>query len=829
MTGLQLRWALIACFVASGALGASRAAAQDTASNTSATLDPTSSSSATTGESSSDTRHKEHEKDHSGDASGGGSGLAFSFVNNIMNDQETIWTSPFRLRWGDANWLVPLTEVTGGFLATDRSAARALPANPSTLNKYRTFSNYGLGALVGAGGGLYVLGKITHDDHKRETGVLVAEALVDSLAVDYPLEYGFGRERPYQDSGRGAFFRGGTSFPSDHSALAWSTASVIAHEYPGPLTQMFAYGMATAVSASRVAGAEHFPTDVAVGGALGWFICREIYRKHHDAELGGGGWDDLSGGVEQEQHRDRRSMGSPFVPLDSWAYPALDRLAALGYITTSIEGLKPWTRMYCASLTEQASEALAEHDAADGEAADLVSQLQGEFAYETDRLSGGRNFTANLESIYTRTVSISGPDLNDSYHFGQTLGYNFGRPYERGTNLEEGGSFSAAAGPVAIYVRAEFQHAPSAPALPTAARDFIGSVDSVPVPSDASIAAINRPELLDAYLAWDWNNLEISIGRQSLSWGPGAGGSLMWSDNIEPVGVVRLINPEPFKLPGIFRFLGPARTDQFFGRLGGHYVVHQPFIYGQKINFKPMPSLELGFSRTTIIGGRGPGAAPLTPGNFLDSLFGIASVDHSVPGGSSSSMDWTFYIPHDRNYLVFYGELYARDNFQPLQNPTRMAFRPGLYITRFPKLPKLDLHVEGVSTESPGLNGDEGHLNYYDFQYREGWTNDGDLIGNTVGRMGQAYQAWLTYWISPRNTLQLTYKNSRIDSAFVPGGGAWQDYGLQNEFHPRSGFYLKSEVQYENISHFPILFKGPQRNLTAIVEAGFMPEGKKWF
>lgn len=752
--------------------------------------------------------------------------LGMDYVRHLVSDQEDIWTSPFHVRWGDAAWLLPLGEVTAGFIETDAASAHALSNNPKTLNRYRSFSDYSLAAYAGAAGGLYVLGKITHDDHKRETGVLASEAMIDSLAVNSVLEYSFGRERPYQDQGQGLFFHGGSSFPSDHSILAWSAASVIAHEYPGTLTELLAYGGATAISASRVMGKEHFSSDVLVGSALGWLIGYEVYRKHHDPELGGSGWPDLSGGIDAERNRDRRDMGSPFVPLDSWIYPDLDRLAALGLISTSIEGLKPWTRMECARLTEEAREALEQQTSTSDEAAGMVDRLEGELGYEINLLSGGRNMTANLKSIYARTVSISGPDLNDSYHFGQTISYDFGRPFERGTNFQDGGSVSAAAGPVTIYVRAEYQHSPSAPAFPVAARDFIGTVDSDPVPPDSSFAAINRPELLDAYIAWDWHNLEVSVGRQSLSWGPGPGGSLMWSDNIEPVGMVRLVNPEPFKLPGILRFLGPARTDEFFGRLGGHYVVHQPFIYGQKMNFKPIPDLELGFSRTTIIGGQGPDAAPLTPGNFFDSLFGIASVNHSVPGGSSSSMDWTFYVPHDRNYLVFYGELYARDNLQPLQNPTRMAFRPGLYITHFPKLPKLDLHVEAASTESPGVNGDEGHLNYYDFQYTEGWTNYGDLIGNTVGRMGEAYQAWLTYWISPRNTVQLNYKNSRIDPAFVPGGGAWQDYCVQDELHLHSGFYVKSQLQYENISHFPILFNGPQRNITAILELGFMPEKK---
>jgi hypothetical protein len=43
----------------------------------------------------------------------------------------------------------------------------------------------------------------------------------------------------------------------------------------------------------------------------------------------------------------------------------------------------------------------------------------------------------------------------------------------------------------------------------------------------------------------------------------------------------------------------------------------------------------------------------------------------------------------------------------------------------------------------------------------------------------------------------------------------------------RNGFYVRSEVQYEHISRFPVLFSGVQSNLTAILEVGFIPERKK--
>jgi len=49
------------------------------------------------------------------------------------------------------------------------------------------------------------------------------------------------------------------------------------------------------------------------------------------------------------------------------------------------------------------------------------------------------------------------------------------------------------------------------------------------------------------------------------------------------------------RLPGFLRFLGPARVDNFMGQLAGHDFVPHPYIYGNKIDFKPVPSLELGF------------------------------------------------------------------------------------------------------------------------------------------------------------------------------------------------------------------------------------------
>jgi hypothetical protein len=192
-------------------------------------------------------------------------------------------------------------------------------------------------------------------------------------------------------------------------------------------------------------------------------------------------------------------------------------------------------------------------------------------------------------------------------------------------------------------------------------------------------------------------------------------------------------------------------------------------------------------------------------------------------------MDWTFHVPKVRNYIVFYGEVYADDDLIPWQNPPKNPYRPGIYITRIPGIPKLDFHMEAVSTESPWFNNgnNQGDLNYWNFKYRDGYINNGNVIGNTVGRDGRSIQSWFTYWISPSNTLQFSYKHNTVGSTFIPEGGAWQDYAIKNEMYLRSGLYLKSQVQYEHISRYPLLFNGPQNSVAAIVELGFALREKK--
>jgi hypothetical protein len=149
------------------------------------------------------------------------------------------------------------------------------------------------------------------------------------------------------------------------------------------------------------------------------------------------------------------NSGLPFVELDSWVYPAIERLAALGYIHAEFLGIRPWTRGECAELVAEARGNIS--DATPADVRKMYAELLPEFAPE---LNPSPTVSAHLESVYAGFTGIHGTPLNDSYHFGQTIINNFGSPFQEGLNSYDGFSAYASAGRFVIYTREEFQHAP---------------------------------------------------------------------------------------------------------------------------------------------------------------------------------------------------------------------------------------------------------------------------------------------------------------------------------------------------------------------------------
>jgi hypothetical protein len=515
----------------------------------------------------------------------------------------------------------------------------------------------------------------------------------------------------------------------------------------------------------------------------------------------------------------------------------------MGLIDSAFAGMKPWTRSECVRLLEEASESVDGEGRGRPEAEKIYRLLETEFRDELEGKGGDGRFRGRVESVYARVTGISGEPLTDGNHFGQTVINDFGRPYQEGFNSVDGISAWTTSGRWVGYVRAEYQHSPSAPAQPDSARQFIASVDNIPgVPPATPFSTVNRLRLLDAYVGMNFENWQVSFGKQSLWWSPVEGGPLMFSDNAEPVNMFRINRVSPFKLPGILGWLGPIRTEWFLGQFAGHDFVfqphtgivgqfgrpldRQPFLQGQKISLKPTPNFEFSVSATNVFAG---GPTALTWHTFLQSYslgnnFQPGGADD--PGDRRSGVDFSYRIPGMRQWLTFYGDAFTEDEFSPLNYPRKAAIRGGIYMPRIPGIPKLDLRLEGGSTVPPDFPGCNGCF-YVNPRYPDGsYTNLSKLAGSWFGRAGQGEQAWSTYWLTSRNKIQFNYRHQKISTLYLPQGGTLNDGGVRADFSWGTAVMFSGSVQYEKWN-FPVLDPLARSNVTTSIQFTFWPRSWK--
>ena len=560
------------------------------------------------------------------------------------------------------------------------------------------------------------------------------------------------------------------------------------------------------------------------------------------------------------------TRGSPYIPVDSWVYPAVMRLYALGYVDEVYLGMRPWTRVSVSRMLDETEERLEDVDEgqATSEAEGIYDALKRELRDDAWDSCDVHKGTVRAESVYSVARAISGTPLSDSYHLGSTIVNDYGRPYANGFNNYSGASGFASAGRFLLYVRGEFQGAPSAAGYPSALVQELASLDGItnsfspscwlsgtsctPLPNNQQttmpvgpIATATRGRFMEAYVSAQYLRHVISFGKQDDWQGPGQGGAMSYSNNAENIYSFRINRIEPLDVPLLSRITGPFRYEFLVGPLKGHTYPIDPWVHVEKVSFRPTQNLEFGFERTVIWGGKGH--TPITIKSFLRSFFSLSAPGLSVkdsprdPGARFGAFDFSYRLPFVRNWLMLYCDSEVHDDVSPIDAPRRASWRPGLYLSHVPGIAKLDVRVEGASTDPPVSRSVGGQFMYYEAIQRQGYTNNGQLFGDWIGREDKGGQGWITYHLSGNEWIQVGVRNQKAAkdfieippaSATVPAvqyGTTLNDVNFQVVKRIGRDFEINGEFAYERWKA-PIYLAGQQTVTTTTIQLTWFP-GRK--
>lgn len=446
------------------------------------------------------------------------------------------------------------------------------------------------------------------------------------------------------------------------------------------------------------------------------------------------------------------------VQPDSSYYRDLDKLIAFGLVEPPIRAQRPYPRAEFARMTAEAMKRLEERG--DVETANLeefikrqrrrrqidiaLAHLKHEFRSELidmGALPGGyeRYRLHPLEKATMYGTYLNSPPTQLPLHNGRgslnalinPLGdYNLGRhPIDGWSNAVEADGRYQLGKYFSAYVRPRFEVD-----IPTS---------SMPMEAHAYIQ--------NAYATFRAGNFSIKVGRDSMLWGFGERGSLLYSTNPRPLDGVWITNPKPARLPWVFKYLGRWRYTLYAANLGPGYPQKWGWLAGYQLSLEPAKYVELDFGHVVMIGGSGTQVG--SPLDVLGEFLGFRPAGTS--GGAPNFTNHMFEvgvlvrIPQARG-VELYGDFAIEDKWKSVKKTLvhGMSYLGGLYLPRLNDSGSLDLRLEYAHTNP---------LQYRHHAYTDGYTINRRLIGSDAGSDANVVHALLRYSVSPSMWLGTTF------------------------------------------------------------------------
>jgi len=215
--------------------------------------------------------------------------------------------------------------------------------------------------------------------------------------------------------------------------------------------------------------------------------------------------------------------------------------------------------------------------------------------------------------------------------------------------------------------------------------------------------------------------------------------------------------------------------------------------------------------------------APFTTHTFLRSIFSVSTGnEQNDPGDRRVAVDATYRIPGLRKCLTGYVDGFTEDQPFPPIYPTESAWISGFFLRCVPGLPRVTVRAEGLL--SPHRDLAFPGFFYFNVHYLSGYTNTRQLMGSWIGREGDGEQVWTTWNLSPRSSIEASYRGMTVNREFLQGG-ALRDFRVAANLQLRPEWYLGLEDQAE-WWRFPLLSATPKRNNEFTIQLSYMPIGR---
>ncbi len=160
-------------------------------------------------------------------------------------------------------------------------------------------------------------------------------------------------------------------------------------------------------------------------------------------------------------------------------------------------------------------------------------------------------------------------------------------------------------------------------------------------------------------------NWSIGVNTLDRWWGPGWDGSLILSNNARPIPAISIDRnfTDPFATP-LLSWLGPWDLSMHFGQMESDRFVPDAQFFGLRFSFRPIPSLEIGLSRTAQWCGED---RPCNSDAFIDLFLGRDNVGdddisrENEPGNQLAGFDVRWATRILDVPVAFYGQFIGED------------------------------------------------------------------------------------------------------------------------------------------------------------------------